>query len=609
MNAPDLRSSFLSVTAWLLSGLGAWSAQPAAPAPVVTDFVPLPEVVVEEKRGGPPALYGEVPGIQVLSLKSEQETREFVREVQRQHYLWGLVVPEEVQTKHSVPLMLVLVPPPLGNGRLSADARDSLTAMRGAAPQGNLPIGTQGRGGGSTAFDTDDWAYFLTGNLIHPPRRDTTKPCLPVDYLLQHHAPQWPSWVMFSVGLELPGLDFTTDSIQIRPVRHNYSADSLDFPPFQDLFGHAAPFLGRPPGRPGPPIIPARPVDPRVSAQKNRILPLFVCWALTGDKARTQAFWKFASRTAAEPASEKMLQECFGLDYAAWQKELRKFQRRLDRLTDDVYGEPLAEFKAPKMPQFPDIELHPATRAELVRTKSAWERQLAIRPGIFGGLSNEERALCLDQAGRRLERAYEAGERDSQFLAERALWACETDDDIRAGRYLEEAAQAKVVHPRVYWELAYRRYLAVRAQPQEPDQRLSRGQVAWVMEPLAIARTQSPSQAMVYAVLADLWSHSAARPSAEELAVLNEYLHLFPSGVGTYENSACSQKIALLNEREGKTETEVQQIDAKLKTMVDGSKLITLRRLTNRGRPPARPGPPGVAPQNPSSPENLPVSP
>jgi hypothetical protein len=278
-------------------------------------------------------------------------------------------------------------------------------------------------------------------------------------------------------------------------------------------------------------------------------------------------------------------------------------------LTDDEYSEPLVEFKAPKMPQFPEIELHLATRAELVRTKSAWERQLAMRPGIFGGLSVEERMLCLDQAGRRLERTYEAGERDPQFLAERALWACETGDDIMAGRYLEEATQAKVVHPRVYWELAYRRYLAARAQPQAADQRLSRGQVAWVMEPLAIARTQSPSQAMVYAVLADLWSHSAARPSAEELAVLNEYLHLFPSGVGTYENSACSKKIALLNDREGKTEIEVQQIDAKLKTMVDGSKIIQLKRLTNRGRPLSQPRPPGVAPQNPSSQENLPVSP
>lgn len=603
MNAPELRSSFLSVTAWLLSGLGAWSAEPAAPTPVVTDFVPLPEVVVEEKRAGPPALYGEVPGFQVLSLNSEKETREFVREVQRQHYLWGLVVPEEMQTKHSVPLLLVLAPLPLGNGR--THPQETINAIRTGAPVAALPAGVQ-RSSSTIAFDTDDLALFLTGNVINPPWGSASHSCLGVEYLLQHHTPQWPQWLTAVINGVLVSSEFTKNSIRIMGGHSNDSADSIAFPPFEDLFGPTAPSLGRPPGRPAPPILPARPADPRGLTQKSRILFLFFRWVLTGDKARVQAFWKFASRTAAEPASEKMLQECLGIDYAALQAELRKLHPRLERLD---YDKPLAQFKAPTMPEFPDIKLHPATRAELVRTKSAWERLLAIRPGNLGNLSAEERALCLDQAGRRLERAYEAGERDPQFLAERALWACETGDDVMAGRYLEEAAQAKVVHPRVYWELAYRRYLAARAQPQEPDQRLSRTQVAWVMEPLAIARTQSPSQAMVYAVLADLWSHSAARPSAAELAVLSEYVQLFPSGVGTSENSPCSIKIALLNAREGKTESEVQKIDARLKTMVDGSQIIKMRPLLNRGRPPARPGPTGVAPQNPSSQENLPVSP
>ena len=208
-----------------------------------------------------------------------------------------------------------------------------------------------------------------------------------------------------------------------------------------------------------------------------------------------------------------------------------------------------------------------------------------------------------------------------------------------ARRYLEEAAQAQVVHPRVYWELAYRRYLEVRAQPQEPDQRLSRAQVAQILEPLAVARTQSPSQALVYRLLADVWSQSAARPSAEELAVLNEYMQLFPLGASSSVSTASSTKIALLNAREGNcaqaarlmdqvsqlfapdsspaasaqkwgqlfrsaqteqrslTANEVQQIEAKLKTIPDVSDQIRLQRQAKNNLPSLRPRPPGVAPQ------------
>jgi hypothetical protein len=52
-------------------------------------------------------------------------------------------------------------------------------------------------------------------------------------------------------------------------------------------------------------------------------LGLFMRWALVSDHQRHQgAFWKFVARARAEPNTERLFQECFGMSYAKVQAEL-----------------------------------------------------------------------------------------------------------------------------------------------------------------------------------------------------------------------------------------------------------------------------------------------
>lgn len=96
--------------------LGAWSffgafalAVSAATVPAVSagsvvvnaafdEAVALPGFVAQEGKKAPRVFYGEVPGMQILSIWSERETRDFVQELQVQRFLLSQLFPEELRT-------------------------------------------------------------------------------------------------------------------------------------------------------------------------------------------------------------------------------------------------------------------------------------------------------------------------------------------------------------------------------------------------------------------------------------------------------------------------------------------------------------------------------
>jgi hypothetical protein len=125
---------------------------------------------------------------------------------------------------------------------------------------------------------------------------------------------------------------------------------------------------------------------------------------------------------------------------------------------------------------------------------------------------------------------FERGERDPRLLAALGLYEREAGNVKGARVLLEVAAQAKVVRPRAYLELARLRYAEALQKPAGADGRLDVNQARSVLEPLLTARAQSvpPPAPEVYELIAEVWARSAVAPTRENLAVLGEGVAAFP---------------------------------------------------------------------------------
>ena len=123
---------------------------------------------------------------------------------------------------------------------------------------------------------------------------------------------------------------------------------------------------------------------------------------------------------------------------------------------------------------------------------------------------------------------YIRGERDPQLLAAIGLLERAANDDGRARKFLEAAAQAKAARPRAYLELAKMRFAEATAKPAETQARFSAEQTVAVLTPLFTARTQTPPLAEVYELIAEAWARSIITPGTDHLGVLDEGVRFFP---------------------------------------------------------------------------------
>jgi hypothetical protein len=123
---------------------------------------------------------------------------------------------------------------------------------------------------------------------------------------------------------------------------------------------------------------------------------------------------------------------------------------------------------------------------------------------------------------------YIRGERDPQILAAIGLLERAANDDGRARKFLEAAAQAKAARPRAYLELAKMRFAEAAAKPAETQARFSAEQTVAVLTPLFTARTQTPPLAEVYELIAEAWARSIITPGPDHLGVLDEGVRFFP---------------------------------------------------------------------------------
>jgi hypothetical protein len=249
---------------------------------------------------------------------------------------------------------------------------------------------------------------------------------------------------------------------------------------------------------------------------------LFLRWALDKDgEEKRAALWRFVEQAGEGAVTETKFEQAFGLNYAGVTAAL------LDYLPNAMGASSSFSLRIPVVAPPPEIELREPTVTELARIKGDLER---LEIGYVKQRYPQAVEHYAAQARRTLRRAYDKGIRDPELLAVMGLCECDVGDDAAGRPFLEAAVKAGVVRPRAYYEMARINYNALRAW--EPEAKFTGKQTAELLQPLFVARTQSPPLPEVYLLIAKVWGNSAITPTRAHLAVLDEGVRNFPSNLG-----------------------------------------------------------------------------
>lgn len=261
-----------------------------------------------------------------------------------------------------------------------------------------------------------------------------------------------------------------------------------------------------------------------------------------------QALWKFLAQAGAGPVTEPMFKACFGFGYEEAEGRLLRYLplAAMTRTLPD--GRQGGYQLAPVAPlASPTFDLRDATAVEVARIKGRLDRlEVGYMRELYASYPDLI-AKYAAQAQRTLRRVYEKGERDPLLLAELGLYECENGRDVVAQPLLEVAAAAKVVRPRVYYELARIRYATIRAQT--PEGKLTVAEAGEVLQPLATALRLAPALPGTYELMAEVWLRSAGRLNAAQLALLDSGIRLFPHSVRLVSSAAILQSLHGRRER------------------------------------------------------------
>lgn len=233
----------------------------------------------------------------------------------------------------------------------------------------------------------------------------------------------------------------------------------------------------------------------------------FVHMCLYGYKGKYQrAFTQFLQRSTREPVTEEMFKECFNMTYNKMLMEIRSY------CEFTVYESKYYKSKEDVILPPPPLELRDATQAEIGRIKG--------EAMLLAGHTKAARG--------ELVAAYQRGERDPNLLAALGIYERAHGEEDRARKFLEAAHAAKTTRSDALLELARYRYADALAKPDAPNGRLSRAQVARVMQPLLVARKQPPPVAAVYELAGDTLARSAGTVTRDEAVMVVEGAQLFP---------------------------------------------------------------------------------
>ncbi len=499
--------------------------------------VALPPFMVEEAAKGPPWRYAESPDFEILSRCNDATTRSMTEAYHRLHRLLDLVLPEQFRVRHAVKKTMIYYDEELRPAASQEIIAQLLRGKNEAPPPPDISPGGGLRGLRSyppesrritflpnmRLWDKDMMAVFA---IVRNGDLDADRMFLTPDYvgyLLRNRTPTLPAWFIAGFLSLYPQMKFERETITI-PAAEWIS-------PGETYLLKADPKTARP-------LLPwaaflrgDNSANNQTKGENLRVwasqAELFIRWGLEGKGSpRREGFWKFIERSSVDVPSEKLAEECLGLDFAALREQVTAFLPTAVR--KEMTLRPESAIK------LPPLALRLATDGEIARIKGDWERlEINYVRQRYPDLATK----YIEQARRTLLRAYDRNDRDPRLLA--VLGLCEVDagNDAGARDYLEAAARLEIVRPRVWLELARLRLAEYLAAPGAQG-KLSAGQAVDVLTPLFIARGQKPPLPEVYEMIADVWSQCVVTPTRGHLAVLAEGVNQFPRRVSLVQRAS-----------------------------------------------------------------------
>jgi len=527
---------FAMLGMWLIAGGGRVAAQDVSHDKPVE----LPAYTVIDTRELPPPeqwYYARIPGFEVLSNASEKSTKRLVGDFQRFYQALSLVWPG-VQQKTAVPTSLIIcgrgsqfdlfVP----EGTKSSDRVMASRTLRQSEQSAividfetkvlnlSTPEGLAAAGATAAALTEDSVSIGSGGDpgFAVDAYRQLYREY--IRFLLSGVQPRGPAWFEEGVAQIFMAMEVTSTSIIVGKVEDPNTISAAQAALNEAGISGTAPAEDR---------------DFNAALSKRRLLPMqelfavthdspeatsplggtwakqayaFVHWGLYGDEGRHQKeFLAFLRRLDGEPLSEALFKDCFKKSYRDMLFTIRSYVEATNYKIAGVQAG-----KGQKLPAPPPFELREATEAEVGRIKGD-----ALR--LAGNSAAARKAMTTP---------YIRGERDPQLLAAIGLLERASNDDVRARKFLEAAAQQKVARPRAHLELARLRFAEAAAKPGAGGDRFSPEQTVAVLTPLFMARTQPPPMPEVYELIAEAWTRSVVTPGGDHLAVLDEGVRFFP---------------------------------------------------------------------------------
>jgi hypothetical protein len=496
--------------------LGSPHRSAAAAGPAGDEVVELPPLeVIAPGKPLPPWLYARVGRLDVLSRCSAGLTREFIETHARLTQLLQQILPVSLQVELAAPQIVILT----DQTTTPAAARDAVLGFSGPTPAPaagrgamrerqvrfvpNLRLNDVDKVAIYAILDSNTFSgdrLMLTANHVHD--------------VLERRTPPLPSWFMVGLLTLYQDIRYLHDALELAPLDWVTPAETEllridpDYPrtllPMREFFAG----------------VPARnSADPAPLVRLWQAqAALFMRWALEGgDPARRAGFHNLVARAAAAPVDETMVRECLGLGYA----DLR------DRLSDLLPGtlRNRLRLRVEKILPVPPFKLQTATPDEIGRIKGDWERmEIAFVKARHPQYADK----YVMQAHRTLTEAFEKGQKDPQLLAVIGLFECDIGNGMAARSFLEDAARAQVVRPRVYLELARLRQTEATGGQEGEKQALGPNEANRILEPLATGWNQAPPLMETYLLAAQVWARSQAALSPKHLALLDEGRRLFP---------------------------------------------------------------------------------
>ena len=524
------------------------------PPPVAAgEIIELPKFEVTDTRVLPPPEswhYATVPGFEILSNISARETKRFVNDFLLLQEAVTVLMPGLTGTDVAVPTRLLLCGRGNGFNRFMPDDRgDDIYRTNSlffddperAAIVVDFAL-AELQLDAATTIEADPYRGFYKEYFRHLIRRQVGR-----------HCPVW-----FEEGLVemFSAIDFNKKWITFAQIGDGFGGGKDN--DFNQMLTQRA-------------LLPLPEMFAREVITSDRFWSAqcyaFVHMCLYGRGQRYQAgMVKFVNRLGTEPPTEELFQECFKKSYKDMALELRGY---LD-FTDHKYIQFTAK-KGQALPEPPPAALREATEAEVGRITGE-----TLRLGGHG-----------DAAHLALIAPYIRGAREPQLLAALGLDERIAGHDDRAQKFLEAAAQAEVVRPRAYLELARLRFAAAKAADGAD---LTPAQVAAVLAPLAAARSQPPPMAEVFELTTEVWAHSARPPTRDDLAVINQGVGFFP------RRALLLARAAELNLRHGDPETARKIIIHALRIVPASPARLALEQLRDELPPPPMPPPTPPAP-------------